>query len=143
MAAQLEVREAWPKRLIHGINRTMAIIAGVGIIAMVLITSGDIVMRYFLNKPSSWVFEIDEYLIVFGAYLAMAYCMQVGGHVAVDTIYSLYSARGKRVADLVVAISGLFVWLILTWKSLQQSLFYLERNIKSSTILTEQKYRGI
>ena len=135
MAAQLEVPEAWLKRLIHGINRTTALIAGVGIIAMILITSWDVLMRYFLDKPSGWVFEVDEYLIVFSAYLAMAYCMQVRGHIAVDTLYNLYPARGKSVADFVVAILSLFVWGILAWESLQQSLYYLERNVKSSTML--------
>jgi len=124
----------------HGVNTTLALIAGIGIIAMILITGMEVVGRYFLNRPFHWVLEINEYIMVFAAFLGMAYTMQVGGHVAVDVIYKLYSEQNKHIAELIVAVLSLIVWAILTLKGLQQSLLYLERNIKSSTLLAVPQF---
>ena len=129
------VKNAFLRRLIYGTNTTVALIAGIGITAMVLITAMEVFKRYFLNMPTSWVLEISGYLMIFGAFLGMAYAMQLGAHVAVDIIYRLYPERIQRIADLTVGVLSLIFWVILTWKALPQALLYLERNIRSETVL--------
>ena len=68
------------KRMVHRTSTTTGLIAGAGIIVLVFLTLMEVVKRYFLNSPTSWVLEISELLIVFGAFLGMAYALQVGAH---------------------------------------------------------------
>jgi len=128
------------RRIIYKTNTLSGIIAGIGIAVLVFLTGVEVVKRYFLNSPSSWAFEVSEYLMVFGAFLGMAYAMQVSAHVAVDVIYLRYRERNKRIADLIVAIFSLFFWALLTGMAYRQALIYLARNVKSSTLLAVPQF---
>ena len=135
MKTEPRLYQGFLRRLVYDVNITTAVIAGVGITVLVLLTGAEVAKRYLLNAPSGWVLEISEYLMVFGAFLGMAYAMQVGAHVAVDVIYLRYSDQKKRIADLVVAVLSLFFWALLTWSALRQFFLYLARDTKSPTVL--------
>lgn len=126
--------------VVHRTSTTTGIIAGAGIIVLVFLTLMEVVKRYFLNSPTSWVLEISELLIAFGAFLGMAYALQVGAHVSVNIIYRRYSKRGRRIADLTGAVLTLFLWAGLAWYALQKSLVYLERNVRSETLLAVPQF---
>lgn len=129
------VKKVSLRGVVHRTSTTTGIIAGASIIALVFLTLMEVVKRYFLHSPTSWVLEISELLIAFGAFLGMAYALQVGAHVSVNVIYRRYPERGKRIADLTGAVFTLFLWAMLAWYALHKSLVYLERNVRSATIL--------
>lgn len=123
------------RRLIHGVNVAIAILAGAGIIVFTLMTTIEVVRRYLFNAPSSWAFEVSEYLLVFCAFLGMAYTLQLGAHVRVDIVYRRYPKRRRLIADSISAVFILIFWCIVTWMSTGQAIFYLTHNIKSETLL--------
>ena len=123
------------QRLVYGINRTMGIIAGIGILVLAFLTAMEVFKRYVLHMPTAWTLEISQYILVLCAFLGMAYALQVRAHVSVDIIYRLFSERRKRVADLIAAFLSLSLWGVFTGMVLRQSLIYLERNICSETLL--------
>ena len=123
------------RRLVYGINRTMGIIAGIGIFVLVFLTATEVFKRYVLHMPTPWTLEISQYLLVLFTFLGMAYALQVRAHVSVDIIYRLFSERRKRIADLIVALLSLSLWAVLTGMALRQALIYLERHIRSETLL--------
>jgi C4-dicarboxylate transporter DctQ subunit len=140
LMVQPRLKKSSLRRLIRNTNGVMGLIGGLGAIALVLLTTMEVVRRYFLNRPTEWVLEISEYLIILVAFVGMAYAMQVGAHVMVDIIYRRYPGLGKRTADLIVGVLSLTFWAVLTWTALQQSLVYLERNTRSETLLAVPQF---
>ena len=94
---------------------------------MMFLTSADVLFRYLLNKPITGSFEITEYLMVICVSLTLSYCAVLGGHVKVDLVVSLFSARTQEVIQSVVNFIGLLFFLLVSWQSARQAI-----NIKNS-----------
>jgi len=79
----------------------------------------EIVMRYFLNSPSHWAFEIS--LFIFGAYVVLGggYTYLTGGHVNVDIIWGRLSLRGRALLDVLTSGFAFLYLGVLFWVSLQ------------------------
>jgi TRAP-type mannitol/chloroaromatic compound transport system permease small subunit len=71
------------------------------VVAIIAATVYEVVMRYFFNSPTDWVFEFNY--LVHGPYFLLlgAYTFAEGGHVNVDILYGRLSRRGRAVMDCV------------------------------------------
>lgn len=137
--------ETGPKELpgtrwIYRSNVVLAMAAGVVIFGLALLTTWEVVRRYIFNMPTAWTLEVSEILLIFATFFGMAYTLQERGHVKVDIIYLRYRKQQKRIADLLANILTLSFWTILTWKSVQQSVYYLQSNIRSETLLAIPRF---
>ena len=94
-------------------------------IAIILVVAIEVFMRFVLNQPTSWAYNIA---IMAGATMyALAFCYTHRNHrhVRVDVIYTRLPARGKAIIDVMgaflVFLPLLFVIthtsLILTWEA--------------------------
>jgi len=90
-------------------------------IALVLIMTYEVFMRYVLNSPTMWAYE-TVIMIGAGMYaLAWGYVHRENAHVRVDLIYARLSARGKALVDalctlfLFFPLIGLLGWMAFTW----------------------------
>ena len=74
-------------RFTDWLNAKFAWIIAFLVCPMLFIMIWEVVMRYFLNSPSQWAFEIS--LFIFGGYIVLggAYTYLSGGHVNVDIIW--------------------------------------------------------
>lgn len=60
-------------------------IAGIMIIASMIITCVDVVMRYVFSSPMGWIFDfITLYLLPGSYFLAFSYALRNGSHLKVD-----------------------------------------------------------
>ena len=55
----------------------MSIVAGILLVFAMLIISGAVFSRYFLNRPIGWVIEISEYIILFITFLVAAWLLKL------------------------------------------------------------------
>jgi TRAP-type mannitol/chloroaromatic compound transport system permease small subunit len=76
------------------------------IIILTLGTSYEVFMRYALNDPTSWAFDMSY--IMYGAlfFMAGAYTLSRGGHVRADFLYRRWRPRGQAAVEL--ALYALF-----------------------------------
>jgi len=77
-------------------------------LAMVLLTTVIVVLRYGFSLGWIWLQECLTYLHVIVFSIAMAWTLQEDGHVRVDIFYTTMNARKKALVDLV----GTLVFLI-------------------------------
>lgn len=122
-------------RIVYSINRRIALLGGAGMVALMVLVVTDVTRRYLMNSPLRWSLEINEYLLVFIAFLGISYTLQDHGHVSIDVIYRRYSERMKRICDFIRAVIILGLSGLLSWQSLATALFYLKRGITSDTLL--------
>lgn len=84
-------------------------------------------MRYFFNRPTIWVWEMNGLLLCVFVALGGGYTLLVRGHVRVDIVYDFLSPRAKAITD---TVTSLFIFLflsVLLWQGVEQGLLSLER----------------
>jgi TRAP-type C4-dicarboxylate transport system permease small subunit len=123
------------RRFVGRFNLVLASVAGAVMLALVLLTASDVTGRYLFNAPITWSLEIGEYLLVFCVYFGMAYSVQTGAHISVELVYQRLSRRIQRNLDAAVSILVLVFWIVLLWQTSDMAIGYLQRNVKSETIL--------
>ncbi len=77
-------------------------LAGLVMFAMVFCVTLDVVMRYSLNAPLSWSYElVSMYLLPAIVFLPVALVQRQGHHVNVDIVYLRMSPGRQRLASAV------------------------------------------
>jgi TRAP-type mannitol/chloroaromatic compound transport system permease small subunit len=78
------------------------------IVILTLGTCYEVFVRYALNDPTSWAFDLSY--LMYGAvfYMAGAYTLSRGGHVRADMFYRKWSERTQAVVELVLYVLFFF-----------------------------------
>ena len=105
--------------MIGRVSKAAALLSGLAALALAVLISFDVLMRYFFNRPQLIVDEVGPFLllVIFGA---AAQTFRLGGHVRVDlvTAYLPRPARAwLRAVNLVIGIAFLSVVIWVTTQS--------------------------
>ena len=114
------------------------ILAGAAMMVLGLIIFSvclEIIMRYFFNRPLSWVVELTEYGLLYITFLGAAWLLRTGGHVRVDIIVNFMSERWRKRCAVFSSAVGLVVSLVLTVFGVVVTYDHLVRGIYKPTIL--------
>lgn len=106
-------------KLKKGIQRLTFYICVVGmflLIPMMLLTTGDVIVRATLARTITGAVEISEYMLVVFILLGLAYTQQVKGHVKVSFLISRLPPRAQPVVEIVTILLSLFIIFIVVWQ---------------------------
>jgi TRAP-type C4-dicarboxylate transport system permease small subunit len=106
--------------LVNSLRRLVllsAVIAGTGLLTMMLVTCVDVVLRKF-GRPLPGAYDIVKMAAGVTIACALPYTTAVKGHVAVEFFYHRLGRRGRVVADttirlLIMALFSLFAWQLV------------------------------
>jgi TRAP-type mannitol/chloroaromatic compound transport system permease small subunit len=78
------------------------------IVILTLGTCFEVFVRYLLNDPTSWAFDLSY--LMYGAvfYMAGAYTLSRGGHVRADMFYRKWPERSQATVELVLYVLFFF-----------------------------------
>jgi TRAP-type mannitol/chloroaromatic compound transport system permease small subunit len=105
------------------------------IVTLTLGTCYEVFMRYLLNNPTSWAFDMSY--LMYGAvfYMAGAYTLSRGGHVRADMFYRKWKPRTQARVELLLLITfffpGVLALVYSGWGYGIQSLHILESSVNS------------
>ena len=105
------------------------------ILLMTFGTSYEVFVRYVLNAPTPWAFDVS--FIMYGTLFMMggAYTLSQGGHVRGDFVYRLWKPRTQAMVDLVLYLifffPGVLALIFIGWKYSGRSWSYGEVSINS------------
>ena len=105
------------ERISHGLARNLYWIAGAAIVAMMILTCADVVLRYF-RKPIPGTYELVCFLGAAAAAFAMAHTSVEKGHVSVSFLVDLLPHRLKGLVQSITSGFGLFLFALIAWQSL-------------------------
>lgn len=93
-------------------------------LALVLLMSANVLLRYLFSIGSVAAQELEWHLMSPIVLIGMAYALLHDGHLRVDLIYAKFPKRARLVLNLAasligVVFSGLVIWL--AWKYVLQS----------------------
>ena len=102
-------------RLIVGLAKFSMAVAALGVLAMCLLVTGAVVVRYIFNWPVVWVPEIVGYLMVALVFLALGETMLAGRHIKIDLVVGRLPKRVRDAVELFtltlsIGVAGFFTW---------------------------------
>jgi TRAP-type C4-dicarboxylate transport system permease small subunit len=97
------------------IERLLTFLAIIAASIMVCLTTADALGRYFLNRPITGAYEIEEkYLMVFLVYFAMAFAYRDGANIRVTILVSRLPLQAQLVIRYIVQVfSFLYIVFLL------------------------------
>ena len=99
-----------------------ALLAGFATLAIVLLVSYDVTMRYFFNEPQVFVDELASFLEVLVIFGGAAYTFRGGGHVRVDLLTShIHPARRAALRVLTLLLGVVFLSIVI-WVTTQSAV---------------------
>ncbi|MDL2317892.1 TRAP transporter small permease [Eubacteriales bacterium OttesenSCG-928-A19] len=108
MASFLRTLNRWTHRVI-------LLVAEVALIAMVIIVTLAVVLRYVFNTGLGWAEEVPRLLVTLFAFLAMAMGVRDHAHIGVNLLYNAFPKDGRmrkfleNFDDVAVLLCGLFM----------------------------------
>lgn len=104
------------------------------LLAAVLITVADILLRLFAGYSISGVVDLTQLAVMFAAFFAIPYAFKQGAHVFVSLLSDRFGATGQRLFEcLALLLAGMFVTLV-TWFSWQQAMLEISYGDVSQTL---------
>ncbi len=94
----------------------------------------EVIARYFFKNPTIWAHEVCGF--IFAAYVALTggWVLLEKGHVAVDIIYQHFPRKIKYFADMVVSLTGFFMFSLLFWQGYKFAWHAIKTNQHSHTL---------
>ena len=105
------------------------------IVTLTLGTCYEVFVRYLLNSPTSWAFDMSYLMYAAVFYMAGAYTLSRGGHVRADMFYRLWPERTQASVELVLYIlfffPGILALVVAGWGYGTESLRLREVSVNS------------
>ena len=92
-----------------------SLLAGFATLAIVLLVSYDVLMRYFFDRPQLFVDEVASFLQVLVIFGGAAYTFRVGGHVRVDLITGILRPAVRAWLRLGTLVLGVVFLTVVIW----------------------------
>lgn len=100
-------------------NYALGMVSGLGILAMGLILTYEVFVRYVFNAPTIWVQETSIYLYMWTMLAAGSYTLQRRKHVHVDLVVERLPARPRSFLEAVTSAVGTLFCAIVSVQAYQ------------------------
>lgn len=128
------------ERLFDRIIVWFAWLAGSLLVFSLITVCLEVVLRYFFNRPTGWVLQISEYILLYIPFLASAYVLREESHIRVDIVLNRLSSGARRITDLITSVIGFSVFLVLTYYGAWVTLDFFHRQVPTLKYLKIPEY---
>ena len=82
---------------LHGLVTDIGyLLAALSLIGMGLLYCMEVVLRYFINRPTNWSLETISFLMLVMTFLAVPHAVRAGMHIAVTLLADIWPRHAKR-----------------------------------------------
>lgn len=96
------------------------------VVVLCLVMVYDVFMRYVLNRPTIWAFDVSTALYAATFMLSGAWALLYKSHVAIDVLYEKASAKVKAILDLITYTVWYYpfmtILLVFGWRAFVKSV---------------------
>ena len=119
-------------RTVIGLLGVLRVVAGLLVVAVMIITTYDVLMRYFFAAPVEWALTVSVIALLGVTFFAAPHLVATREHVAMDLIYDHLGGVSKRVADAATWISTLAFGLCMAWLGYRAALSAFNSGLRTS-----------
>ena len=102
---------------------------------MALVVFGNVVGRYFLNKPLLGTVELAELMMVVIAFFSIPYTEKVWGHVRVDVVISRLSRRTQAILASIAFFISTGTFAVISYKAIVNAIYYAHHLLEATSVL--------
>lgn len=117
-----------------------AALAGILLICLMLIVGLEVALRYFWGRPTSWVVEVSEYILLFLPFLVGAWVLKDEGHVKMDLFLVRLNEKKRSLITSITSFICILICLVLTLFGLKTAAYYYSVGFQTPTELRMPKY---
>jgi TRAP-type mannitol/chloroaromatic compound transport system permease small subunit len=86
-------------------------------LVLAVVMGANVFLRYGFSLGWIWTQELEWHLLVPIVLFGMSYALLHGDHVRVDVLFDRFSARNKRLIDIIAAVIGMTFAALVIWLS--------------------------
>ena len=109
-------------RKMEWISHNLSYLGSLALFAMMLLTTVDVVGRYFFNKPVLGAFELTEFLVLILIFSFLAPSQAKKSHVAVDLVFQHLSPRVRAIIDFSNHLVCLLFMMLIAYRGFVRAL---------------------
>ncbi len=111
------------------LERALTVIAVVFLFVIMVLVVADVFMRYVMNRPFAFTYDlIGLYLLAGVFFFTLSDALREHAHVGVDILLSRFSPAGRRLSEIVTALVGLFVFILICKVGFERALDNYEQH---------------
>ena len=110
------VAHALRTRVARFVHRPATVVGGAMLVALMLLTVADVVLRFALGRPIRGTFELTELAMVAVALLGLGYAQHLGEHITIGLLYERLPAGWRRALDVLAGLTSLLLTVAITWQ---------------------------
>lgn len=125
------------KKVLHGIDKISEWIGKIDsylLLVVIFATFYEVIMRYFIGKPTSWSNELCSHFFAIYMMLGGAYVLMKKGHVTMDILSSRLSPRTKALIEVLTFVIGASFLVVLIWKGGTAAMRTIQINEHSTSV---------
>jgi C4-dicarboxylate transporter DctQ subunit len=107
------------RAVVERCNLALGMASGLGVLAMGLILTYEVLVRYLFSAPTIWVQETSIYLYMWTMLAAGSYTLQKRKHVHVDLLVDRLPARPRSVLEALTSAVGTVFCAIVSVQAYQ------------------------
>ena len=104
-------------RALHRLETQLALIGGLAVFALMLLAVVSVGGRSFFNQPLPGYVDWIEQAMPLIAFVGIAYCQRLGGHIRMDILVGQLKGRTLWIAEFASTFAILMLMLLLVWGS--------------------------
>src|SRR5690625_1535341 len=85
---------------------------GVTMIAVVLLLTVNIILRFFFSAGITWAEEFIRYAIIWITFIGGAICFRKGIHVGIDLFIDVLPQKGKTILSVVINVLAIILMIL-------------------------------
>lgn len=89
---------------------------------MAVITTYEVVMRYFLNRPTLWVTETSGYLLIMATMFGAVYTLYWRGHINIVLLYGRFPPRTQAALAVATGVLSVLFVAALAWQGWEMTI---------------------
>jgi TRAP-type C4-dicarboxylate transport system permease small subunit len=133
--ANLTKSETAHRSILDRVSSGAAFMAGLAVLALTVMITFDVLMRYFLNQPQLFVDELASFLLVGIIFWGASQTFQKGGHIRVDLITNQLSPKVQRVLRIITLAIGIIFLAIVTCETVNSSVIAYRQERVSAVMI--------
>lgn len=99
----------------------------------------EVIMRYFLDRPTFWVLEVVEWCLVWMTFLSAAWVLKEDRHVTMDIVVTRLNPKARILLGVITSGIGALICLTLTWYGAQVVHDHFVRGVVEAKVLKAPK----
>ncbi len=123
----------------RSLSTYLSFIGNIALAAMMLLTTADVIGRYFFNTPVLGAYEITEYLMLIMVFSFLAAAQSSKVHINVDIVFNHLPTGLRHILERMNHLVCLLMMILVTWMGVQRVL-ELKKTGEASVLLKIPDY---